>query len=77
MASFRDRFLTPKVANAMTSPSAIVAVGAGAAVAIAVGLGPIGAVAIGAGAWAARVLAAVPRNPTVATVNPRQLQEPW
>ncbi|MFZ4668827.1 MAG: hypothetical protein ACOYML_05975 [Microthrixaceae bacterium] len=77
MASFRDRFLTPKVANAMTSPSAIVAVGAGAAVAIAVGLGPIGAVAIGAGAWAARVLAAVPRNRSVATVNPRQLQEPW
>ena len=77
MASFRDRFLTPKVANAMTSPSAIVAVGAGAAVAIAVGLGPIGAVAIGAGAWAARVLAAVPRNATTPTVSPRQLQEPW
>jgi hypothetical protein len=77
MASFRDRFLTPKVARATTSPSAIVAVGAGAAAGILVGLGPIGAVVLGAGAWAARVLAAVPRNPARAAVSPRQLADPW
>jgi hypothetical protein len=77
MASFRDRFLTPKVANAITSPSAIVAVGAGAAAGILVGLGPLGAVALGAGAWAARVLAAVPRNPPRDVVSPRSLSDPW
>lgn len=77
MASFRDRFLTPRVARATTSPSAIVAVGAGAAAGILVGLGPIGAVVLGAGAWAARVLAAVPRAPARQNVSPRQLADPW
>jgi hypothetical protein len=76
--TFRDRFLTPKVAHAVTSPSAIVATGAGAAVAILVGLGPIGAVVLGAAAWGARVLAAVPRDPAKADpVNPHRLSEPW
>jgi hypothetical protein len=76
--TFRDRFLTPRVARAVTSPSAILATGAGAAAAILVGLGPIGAVAVGAGAWAARVLAAVPRARRGAdAVSPRSLDEPW
>jgi hypothetical protein len=60
--AFRDRFLTPRVARAITSPSAIVATGAGAAAGILVGLGPVGAVALGAAALGARVLAAVPRS---------------
>ena len=77
MSSFRDRFLTPKVAHAITSPSAIVLAGAGASAAILVGLGPIGAVALGAGAFAARVLAAVPRAPKRPGINPKELQEPW
>ena len=77
MSSFRDRFLTPKVARTVTSPSAIVATGAGAAVAILVGLGPIGAVVLGAGAYAARVLAAVPRSPSRPGISPRTLGEPW
>ncbi len=77
MASFRDRFLTPRVARAMTSSSAIVAVGAGAAAGILVGLGPVGAVVGGAGAWALRVLAAVPRERRAPTVSPRALTEPW
>jgi hypothetical protein len=76
--SFRDRFFTPRVARAVTSPSAIVATGAGAAAAILVGLGPIGAIALGAAAYAARVLAAVPkkddRNEAIA---PRSLEQPW
>lgn len=77
MASFRDRFLTPRVARAMTSPSAILAVGAGAAAGILAGLGPIGA-ALGAGAaWAVRVLAAVPRSEARERVSPRSLGEPW
>lgn len=77
MASFRDRVLTPRVARAMTSSSAIVAVGAGAAAGILVGLGPVGAVVGGAGAWALRVLAAVPRDRRPPTVSPRSLAEPW
>ena len=77
MASFRDRFLTPRVARAMTSPSAILAVGTGAAAGILAGLGPIGAV-LGAGAaWAVRVLAAVPRSEARERVSPRSLGEPW
>jgi hypothetical protein len=77
MASFRDRFLTPKVARAITSPSAIVATGAGAAVGI-LALGtPVGAVAFGLAAFAARVLAAVPRAPRHPNMDPRRLQDPW
>lgn len=77
MSSFRDRFLTPRVAHAITSPSAIALTGAGAAAAILIGLGPIGAVALGAGAYAARVLAAVPRAPKRPGINPKELDEPW
>lgn len=77
--SFRDRFYTPRVARAITSPSAIVATGAGAAAAILVGLGPVGAVLGGAAAWAVRVLAAVPRAPGSGAppVAPRSLDQPW
>ena len=77
--SFRDRFYTPRVARAVTSPSAILATGAGAALGVLVGLGPIGAVALGAVAFGARVLAAVPRKDTsgVPPVAPRSLDQPW
>ncbi|MHB1137827.1 MAG: hypothetical protein ACYC2O_02650 [Microthrixaceae bacterium] len=77
MSSFRDRFLTPKVARAITSPSAIVLAGAGASAGILIGLGPIGAVLLAAGAFAGRVLAAVPRAPKRPGINPKELQEPW
>lgn len=77
--SFRDRFYTPKVARAITSPSAIVATGAGAAVGILIGLGPIGALVLGALAFGARVLAAVPRESGsgIPAVAPRSLDQPW
>jgi hypothetical protein len=77
--AFRDRFFTPRVARATTSPSAIVATGGGAAAAILLGLGPIGAVLVGAAAWAVRVLAAVPRarGPRGGEVQPRLLEQPW
>lgn len=77
MASFRDRFLTPKVAHAITSPSAILASGAGAAVGILAFGNPVGAVVLGVGAFAARVLAAVPRAPRRPGVDLRQLTDPW
>lgn len=75
--SFRDRFLTPRVARAMTSPSAILATGAGAAVGVLAFANPVGAVVLGLGAYAARVLAAVPRAPRRPGIAPRTLAQPW
>ena len=75
MTSFRDRFLTPKVARAMMSPLGIVLFGAGAAVSIVAGLPLVAAAGVGALAWGGRVLAAVGTNP--ATPQPQALSEPW
>jgi hypothetical protein len=75
--SLRDRFFTPPVAQAMTSPSGILLAGAGAAVVIAAGLPLAAAAAAGAAAWAARVAVAVPRNPRAAHIDPFTLQDPW
>ena len=77
MSSFRDRFLTPKVARAITSPSAILATGAGAAAGILAFGNPVGAIALGLGAFAVRVLAAVPRNDDRPGVDLRRLKDPW
>lgn len=75
--SLKDRLVTPKVARAMVSPAAIVAVGAGASVGIVAGLPIIAAVGIGAAAWVTRVGIAVPRNPKQDKVDPSALSEPW
>ncbi|MCB9387445.1 MAG: hypothetical protein H6517_06420 [Microthrixaceae bacterium] len=77
--SFRDRFFTPRVARAVTSPSAIVAAGAGAAVGILFGLGVLGAVAFAVVGYAIRVLAAVPASRTSSStaISPRSLDQPW
>lgn len=76
MASFRDRFFTPEVARTITSPSAILTTGAGAAVGMLVG-GPLGAVGAGIAAYVARVLIAVPRPVRRAGVDLRGLEDPW
>ena len=73
--SFRDRFYTPKVANAIMSPGGILLAGAGAAVAILAGAPLIAAAGVGALAWGGRVLAAVGTNPS--TPQPHALSEPW
>lgn len=75
--SFRDRFLTPPVARAMTAPGSILLAGAGASLAIVSGLPLLVAPVVGAAAWAARVLTAVPRNPKVDRVDPFDVPEPW
>lgn len=75
--SFKDRFLTPRVARAMFSPSAILLAGAGASVAIATGLPLVVAPVAAGAAWAARVLAAVPRNRPTERIDPFALPEPW
>lgn len=76
MTSFRDRFFTPPVARAVTSASAIVAAGVGAAAGL-LALGPIGAVAGGVIGYAGRVALAVPRRRKGARVDPFALDEPW
>jgi hypothetical protein len=73
--SFRDRFFTPKVANAIMSPGGIVLAGAGAAMAILAGAPILLAAGVGALAWGGRVLAAVGTNP--AAPQPHALSEPW
>jgi hypothetical protein len=73
--SFRDRFFTPKVAEAMMSPLGIVLAGAGAAATILAGAPLLVAAGVGAAAWGARVLAAVGTNP--ARPQPQALSEPW
>src|SRR5690606_15832657 len=59
--SFRDRFLTPRVARAITAPTSILLLGGVAAAGILAG-GPIVGAVLGVGAYAGRVLAAVPRR---------------
>ena len=76
--SFRDRFFTPQVARAITSPSGILLAGAGASAAILVGLPIAAIVGAGAAAWAVRVAVAVPRDGTDGrTIDPFALQDPW
>ncbi|HEX4902320.1 MAG TPA: hypothetical protein VFV42_05895 [Acidimicrobiales bacterium] len=75
--SFRDRFLTPPVARAMFSPSGILLAGAGAGLAIATGLPLLVAPVAGVAAWAARVLAAVPRQRPAERIDPFTVPEPW
>jgi hypothetical protein len=74
--SFRDRFFTPPVARAMTSPLGIVLAGAGAAVGLLTGSVPV-AVVLAVAAWGGRVAAAVPREPRPDRIDPFTLGDPW
>lgn len=60
----------------MMSPSAIIATGAGAALAIVVGL-PLLAPLVAAAAWAGRVGLSLRRGPRSPEVDPVALSEPW
>jgi hypothetical protein len=75
--SFRDRFFTPKVAQAMMSPLGILVAGAGVAVGVAIGAPIAAAVGLGAVAWGGRVLAAVPGDDAGERPQPGRLSEPW
>jgi hypothetical protein len=72
-----DRFLTARTARAITSPSAILLAGAGAAVAIVGGLPLAGAAGVGAAAWLVRVAVALPRRRRGERIDPYTLGEPW
>jgi hypothetical protein len=75
--SFRDRFFTPPVARALTSPSGILLAGATASAGILVGLPLAGVIAVGAAAFAAKVAVAVPRDDHGPRVDPMDLKDPW
>ncbi len=75
--SFRDRFFTPRVAQAIMSPLGIVAFGAVTAGAILVGLPLVLAPIAGAAAWAGNVARAVPRDAKSFTADAGKLAEPW
>ncbi|MCU1369582.1 MAG: hypothetical protein JWO77_776 [Ilumatobacteraceae bacterium] len=82
--SFRDRFFSPSVSRALTSPSGIIALGGGAAAGILIatvltgGLFPIiGGIVGGALGYGGRVALAVPRNGATANIDPFGVNEPW
>lgn len=75
--SLRDRFFTPRVARAITSASAILAFGFGAAVGFLLTGNPLVAVAGGLAAFAVRVALAIPRSERAAKQDPYGLKEPW
>lgn len=71
-----DRYLNAGTARALTSPSAILLAGAGAAASIVAGLPLLAAAGVGAAAWAARVALALPRRRSE-RIDPFTLQDPW
>lgn len=75
--SLRDRFFTPPVARAITSPSGILALGLGAGAGILTGGGVLAAVALALAAYAGRVGLAIPRTPQEERIDPFTLSEPW
>ena len=77
MQAIPDRYKSRKTGEALTTPSAIVLAGAGAAVGIVAGLPLLAAAGIGAAAWAARVAFALPRRKRVDRIDPFRLSEPW
>ncbi len=75
--SLRDRFFTPPVARAITSPTGILALGAGAGLGILSGGGVIAAVVVGLIAFAGRVGLAIPRGASEERIDPFAVSEPW
>lgn len=83
--SFRDRFYTPGVARALTSPSGILALGVGAAAGIvvatlaspALAVAAVGGVVGGALGYGGRVALAVPRNDRGPNIDSAGVKEPW
>lgn len=82
--SFRDRFFSPPVARALTSPSGILATGVGAAIGI-VATAPLslplvavgGAVVGGGVGLATRLGLAMPRKGDGPRIDPFAVEEPW
>ena len=65
------------MADAITSPSAVLLAGVGASAAILAGVPVLAAAVVGAAAWAARVAVALPRKKREEPIDPRALHDPW
>jgi hypothetical protein len=83
-STFRDRFFTPGVGRALTSPSAILAAGAGAALGVVatVSTGGLAAPLVagllgGALGYGGRVALAIPRRSNGPGIDPFGVNEPW
>lgn len=72
-----ERARTPAMAQAITSPSALLLAGAGMSGAILAGLPIVAAAAVGLLAWGARVAMALPRRPREERIDPFTVGEPW
>ncbi|MBX3314784.1 MAG: hypothetical protein KF906_10730 [Actinobacteria bacterium] len=81
--SFRDRFFTRPVSHALTSPSGILAAGAGAAIGIvatapfSIPVAVVGGVAGSAIGLGGRLLAAMPPKGDTVRIDPFAVEEPW
>ncbi len=72
-----ERWKTQKTADALMAPSAIVLLGAGAAVAIVAGLPGLAVIGVGALAWLARVATLMPRGKHRDGIDAMSLSDPW
>jgi hypothetical protein len=75
--SLRDRFFTPRVARAITSPSGVLMAGGGIGLGLVAGLAVPAAVLVGAGAWGVRVALAMGQRTTSERIDPFTLGDPW
>lgn len=75
--SFKDRFFTPRVAQAIMSPLGIVLFGAVTAGVILTGLPLVVAPLAGVAAWGGNVLRQVPRDDQPFQADATMLQDPW
>jgi hypothetical protein len=75
--SLRDRFFTPQVARAITSPVGILLGGGVAAATIIAGVPLLAALPLGLAAWAGKVVLSIPRGRRGERIDPFTLQEPW
>ena len=82
--SFRDRFFSPQVSRALTSPSGILSLGAGVALGVLVtfstgGLAApiVGGILGGALGYGGRVALAIPKQGGTSDVDPFGVSEPW
>lgn len=75
--SFKDRFFTPKVAQAIMSPLGIILFGAVTAGFILSGLPLVVAPLAGVAAWSGNVLRQVPRDQPTFQADTKMLADPW
>jgi hypothetical protein len=75
--SLRDRFLTPQVARAITSPVGILLGGGVAAATIVAGVPLLAALPLGVAVWAGKVALSIPRGRRSERIDPFTLKEPW